>query len=167
MPGLLAGSEISVPDRVKIWILPDPCLHLLPLHGEQVLERGEQNGIVGQRLLHYLLHGERKLTAQEEDSAARRSLRKAGLANSECQAEAEPILVNGVQFSNSVSGVGSTSCSPAIHTYKVGNRKTLITSAPTRPPTMTMAKGRCESAADAMRSGRRQKPEGGHGAWSS
>jgi len=43
------------------------------------------------------------------------SLRKAGLADSERQAEAEAILFNGVQFSNTVSGVVGTSCSPAIH----------------------------------------------------
>jgi len=42
---------------------------------------------------------------------------------------------------------GSGRLSPALETqtYSVGNKKMLITRSEMRPPTMTMAKGRCES----------------------
>src|SRR5581483_476432 len=40
---------------------------------------------------------------------------------------------------------GSISSSRATHTYSVGRRKMLSTSAAMRPPTMTIANGRCES----------------------
>jgi hypothetical protein len=46
---------------------------------------------------------------------------------------------------NSVSGCGKRSPSRATHTYRVGSKKMLRSRAPMRPPTITMAKGRCES----------------------
>ena len=60
----------------------------------------------------------------------------------------DPIVLTDVlgdHTSSDDSGFGRISLSPAIHTYKVGSRKMLISSAAISPPTITIAKGRCES----------------------
>src|SRR5262249_40555178 len=50
-----------------------------------------------------------------------------------------------VRHISSASTAGSESPSRAIHAYSVGSKKILSKSAPTSPPTMTIANGRCES----------------------
>src|SRR5713226_282252 len=50
--------------------------------------------------------------------------------------------------SNSISGAGSLSPSRATQTYKVGSKNMLSSRAPTSPPTITMANGRCESRSE-------------------
>ena len=61
--------------------------------------------------------------------------------------------------SKAASGSGSLSPSRAIHTYKVGNKMMLIANAATKPPTITMAKGRWESEPMACESAAGTKPK--------